>query len=104
MDKEQDPIVYSSLEALRKRRAISSGELVDLIAADCWSLFEGCACHEPAGHEGLHECGSEGCDTTWTTAEGDEWVKQFAVAQGFSACEKTAAPPPGVPEGHPPPT
>ena len=41
----------------------------------CLSMWEGCCCHEPDEHEGLHQCPA--CGETWTTEQAEEWVSRI---------------------------
>jgi len=56
-------------------------ELADwIVNTRCMSQFEGCACWEEKGHEGLHFCGAVSrtgkrvCDASWTTEQATGWL------------------------------
>jgi hypothetical protein len=59
---------------------IDPDEFKAYVERTCWSLYDGCACHELKGHDGLHHCGATicgggSCDETWTDEQAEEWYR-----------------------------
>lgn len=52
-------------------------EFEEYVKARCWSCWEGCACDLPKEHEGIHKCGCDTCDCTWTTEQEMEWLAEM---------------------------
>jgi hypothetical protein len=55
-------------------------DLEKYVKTTCLSLFDGCACQLPKGHEGLHRCDQVDCreDPGWCDFMSKEWLKATA--------------------------
>lgn len=58
---------------MSKKRVVDDGAFAEHVRTTCFSLWDGCACGEPKGHEGLHRCAAENCGDTWTEEQAAQW-------------------------------
>lgn len=58
--------------------------LKEIVERDCMSLWDGCLCRLPKGHDGVHRCDGIGCGDEWDDVQAATWrrLMEFTMLVG----------------------